>query len=94
MLACGMTAAELRPLVLNLPPEERRRLANEVWDSLADEGEDGEEPVTPAAIEKWILEELERRVEEFDKNPESGLTWEQVEHNILTRHAARQKQRS
>ncbi len=54
-----------------LPLPERIELAEALWESITDEGH--EPPLTSAQAE-----ELERRLEEYRRNPSSGIPWEQV----------------
>jgi len=54
-----------------LPLPERIVLAEALWESIADEGH--EPPLTPAQAE-----ELERRLAEHRRNPQTGIPWEQV----------------
>ncbi|MFZ4802934.1 MAG: addiction module protein, partial [Chlorobium sp.] len=44
---------------------------------------------TPEEISatQWQLDELDRRSAEYAKNPSSGIPWEEVKHNILSRSA-------
>jgi putative addiction module component (TIGR02574 family) len=58
-----------------LPPDERAEIASRLWDSAVDEG------WRPQPSEE-LLAELRRRLEAFDANPSSGLTWEQVVESI------------
>ena len=54
-----------------LPLPERIELAEALWEDIAEEGYDP--PLTPAqAIE------LDRRLEEHRRNPQTGIPWEQV----------------
>ena len=68
---------ELRAAVFALPAEERRKLAEELLDSVSDE-------VPP--IPQWQIDELERREAFLLANPDSLLTWEQVEEYVRNRH--------
>ena len=68
---------ELRAAVFALPADERRKLAEELLDSVPDD--DG-----PAA--QWQIDELERRDAFLRANPDSLLTWEQVEEHVRSRH--------
>ena len=54
-----------------LPLPERIDLAEALWESITDEGH--EPPLTPAQAE-----ELDRRLEEHRRNPQTGIPWEQV----------------
>lgn len=62
---------ELVAEILTLPASERIRLVEAIWDSIA---------AAPEAIEltQWQKEELDRRPSEFDANPESGVTLEEL----------------
>ena len=57
--------------MLELPLEERLRLVEAVWDSIS---------VLPDAIPltAWQREELDRRLTEYETNPDSGITMEEV----------------
>ena len=54
-----------------LPLPERIDLAEALWESITDEGH--EPPLPPAQAE-----ELDRRLEEHRRNPQTGIPWEQV----------------
>jgi putative addiction module component (TIGR02574 family) len=54
-----------------LPLPERIHLAEALWESITDEGH--EPPLTPAQAQ-----ELDRRLEEHRRNPQTGIPWEQV----------------
>ncbi len=54
-----------------LPVEERIEIASRLWDGAVDEG------WVPKPSEE-LLAELRRRLANFDANPSSGVTWEQV----------------
>ena len=54
-----------------LPLPERIHLAEALWESIADEGH--EPAITPAQAE-----ELEQRLAEHRRNPQTGIHWEQV----------------
>jgi putative addiction module component (TIGR02574 family) len=56
-------------------PEERLRLLEQLWDSLSDD--DG--PLTPAQ-----REELDRRLDELDRDGPSGIPWEEVLRRLKT----------
>ena len=59
----------LRDEILQLPPSERLKLVEEIWDSLA---------ATPGnvPIPDWHKDELDRRLDEPTPGP--GESWEQV----------------
>jgi putative addiction module component (TIGR02574 family) len=68
-----MSATEIVEQIRKLPPEERR----EVIEHLRDEFAEVDDELTPEQAA-----ELDRRVEEFRKNPKAGVPWEQVRAKI------------
>ena len=68
--------SELLKQALQLPPAERLKLADEIYRSIdleiADEG-----------IHPDLLSELERRDAEYEANPSSGFTLEEVEKSLF-----------
>ena len=60
------------------PVGERVRLVQDVWDRLPDQG-DGPE------LTGEMKAELDRRIEEMDRNPDSGIPWEVVKARVLAR---------
>ncbi|MHB1099535.1 MAG: addiction module protein [Burkholderiales bacterium] len=61
--------------ILELPVQERIRLVELIWDSVA---------AVPEAIEvsSELRAELESRLREFEANPEEGYSWEQVKSRL------------
>jgi putative addiction module component (TIGR02574 family) len=61
--------------ILELPVQERIRLVELIWDSVA---------AVPDAVElsPALKAELELRLAEFEANPESGYSWDQVKSRI------------
>ncbi|MBY0475960.1 MAG: addiction module protein [Nitrosomonas sp.] len=61
--------------ILQLPVQERIRLVELIWDSVA---------AVPEAVEisPELRTELEARLAEFEKNPEAGFSWEQVKSHL------------
>ena len=57
--------------ILGLPLDERLELVEAIWDSIS---------VLPDAIPltPWQREELDRRLAEYEANPDSGITMEEV----------------
>lgn len=57
--------------ILALPVEERVRLVEAIWDSIS---------AVPEALplSQWQREELDRRLAEFEADPEAGSTLEEV----------------
>jgi putative addiction module component (TIGR02574 family) len=64
-----MAPDALRDQIMRLPPAERLRLVEDIWDSLT---------VSPdeVPVPGWHREELERRL--ADPSEEATLTWEQI----------------
>ena len=62
---------ELVAEILALPVQERVRLVEAIWDSIS---------AVPEALPltQWQREELDRRLAEFEANPEAGSTLEDV----------------
>lgn len=61
---------------MRLPPEERLKLIEEVWESLA---------ANPASLPSSSsqLEELERRRERYLANPDSLIDWQEMKSRLL-----------
>jgi len=60
-----------------LPLDERIQLVEDLWDSIAEETSENTFPVTPE-----LTEELDRRLAEYEANPNAALTWEEVRGRI------------
>lgn len=61
--------------ILELPVQERIRLVELIWESIA---------AIPEAVEVTpeVKAELEKRLKEFEANPEAGYSWEQVKSHL------------
>ncbi|WP_415879456.1 addiction module protein [Methylomonas sp. TEB] len=61
--------------ILELPLQERIQLVELIWDSVA---------AVPESVEvsPELKAELERRMIEFERNPESGYSWDQVKSRL------------
>lgn len=68
----GMVAKNLINDVLALPPADRLELVQRLWDSLLDDPDSL--PLTEAQ-----KKELDKRYEDYLRNPDEGSTWEEVE---------------
>ena len=62
--------------ILELPVPERIRLVELIWDSIA---------AVPEAVpvSEELKAELDRRLAEFEANPEGGSPWEDVRQRIV-----------
>jgi len=62
--------------ILELPVPDRVRLIEMIWDSIT---------AVPEAlpISDDLKAELDRRLAEFESNPEAGLPWEEVRKRIV-----------
>ena len=61
--------------ILQLPVQERIRLVELIWDSVA---------AVPEAVDisPELKIELEARLAEFEENPDAGFSWEQVKSRL------------
>ncbi len=68
-----------RESVFDLSPAEKLQLIEDLWDSLV---------ATPDAVpvHDWQKEELARRETNLAKNPQSAVTWEEIEREVRSRH--------
>lgn len=73
--------ATLKQEISSLSRAEKILLVEDLWDEIAQD-EDAE-PVSPA-----LAAELNRRLEEFRRNPESGIPWSEVKRQLLGRNDA------
>lgn len=66
--------------IATLSPEERLKLLEQLWDSLSS---------TPNAVPltKPQQQELDRRLDELDREGPSGIPWEEVQRRISSRRA-------
>jgi putative addiction module component (TIGR02574 family) len=62
---------ELIAEILALPVEDRVRLVEAIWDSIS---------AVPEALPltEWQKQELDRRLDDLEKNPDAGSTLEEV----------------
>ena len=70
-----MDTINLAP-VLQLPVQERIRIVEAIWDSVADSAHEVE-------LQPWQAEELDRRVAEFETNPTEGIPWDEVKRRVM-----------
>lgn len=64
--------------VLELPVAERLRLVEAIWDSIAQ---------APEALHLTEAQraELDRRLDDYDRDPDAGSVWSEVKESILNR---------
>ncbi len=77
-----MSAAELIEKIRPMPTQEKRALVEQIWQEFGDELGWVDPDLTPEQIA-----ELDRRMAEFEKNPNSGIPLKQIEKEIKTRFA-------
>lgn len=65
--------------IFDLSPSEKLQLVEDLWDDLASTPED-------VPIHDWQKEELARRKANLLKNPASGLSWEEIQRRVRSRH--------
>lgn len=65
--------------IFNLSPPEKLQLVEDLWDDLA---------ATPAdvPVHEWQKKELDRRKFNLMKNPDSGLSWDEVKRRVRSRY--------
>ena len=64
--------------ILSLPVDERIRLVEDIWDSIA-----AERDALPLSAEH--KDELDRRLEELDADPSSGVPWDEARKRYFDR---------
>jgi len=64
----------------DLSPDEKLQLIEVLWDDLSANPDQ-------VPVHQWQKEKLDRRKESLKKNPDLGLSWEDVEKRIRERHA-------
>lgn len=69
-----MSMIDVKP-VLELPVEERIRIVEQIWDSVADDAQH-------VALEAWQAAELDRRIAEFEVDPAAGVPWSEVKRRV------------
>ncbi len=73
-------------ILRRLSVAERLQVVEDLWDSIAQDAPDEALPITPE-----LAAELDRRLAEHERDPNSALSWEDVRAAIL--HPARQRNR-
>lgn len=65
--------------VFDLTPAEKLQLVEDLWDDLAASPED-------VPVHEWQMLELERRKDNLQSKPGSGLSWEEVKRRVRSRY--------
>jgi putative addiction module component (TIGR02574 family) len=72
-----MTKAAIARLALELPIDDRRDLAQTLWDSSS--------PPADFEVTPELRELLDARLREAEIHPEEGITWEEMKARLLKR---------
>ena len=75
-----MSAAELIEKMRPMPTEEKRAFLERVWEEFGEELGWVDPDLSPEQAA-----ELDRRLAEFERNPHSGIPWEQVKADMRER---------
>ena len=65
--------------IFDLSPAEKLQLVEDLWDDLAANIEN-------VPIHDWQIREVERRRANLEKNPSSGVLWEDVKRRIRNKY--------
>ena len=77
-----MTIEQLEAEALSLPIRDRIRLAQELWESIIPDLE-ADPDLLPLSEEQ--VQELERRLAEHERYPDSAVPWEEVRSRLRAR---------
>jgi putative addiction module component (TIGR02574 family) len=66
-----MSKSEVEAALLALPLAERIEVAEHLWASIEEETESGDLPAWQASL-------LDERLADLERNPEDGLSWDEV----------------
>jgi putative addiction module component (TIGR02574 family) len=80
------TAKKLLEQILTLSEDDRVAITDAVWKSLGEESQDELWAGNGPTIDPEFRAELERRMDEAEKHPESLLSWEQVKAELEARY--------
>lgn len=61
--------------ILEMSVAERLRIVEDIWDSIAADSKD-------LKISDELRLELDRRLEAYENDPESGVTWEELDNRL------------
>jgi putative addiction module component (TIGR02574 family) len=73
----------LRDQVMQLPPEERLELMDEIWDSIHPPG--SARPGEPFVLTQELKVELDRRLAEHKADPSTAIPYEDVRDRLWSR---------
>jgi putative addiction module component (TIGR02574 family) len=62
--------------IVEMPIEERVRLVEDIWDSIAELPES-------VPVPEWHKDELEKRLDAYRANPKEGSPWYEVRERLL-----------
>ncbi|MEX0703014.1 MAG: addiction module protein [Planctomycetales bacterium] len=65
--------------VFDLTPPEKLQLVEDLWDDLAASPDD-------VPVHEWQKDELARRKKNLKSQPASGLSWDEVQRRVRSRH--------
>jgi putative addiction module component (TIGR02574 family) len=75
----------------SLTVQERLRLIDELWLSIAEDAERGDELAMQALdldrpLDPEVIAELERRADELEKDPSKGVRWEDLRDELRRKY--------
>lgn len=76
----SLSVDQLEAEALNLPADQRARLAEALWESIAREARTNAE-VLPLGDEERA--ELDRRLADYEAHPETSVSWDEVKAKLL-----------
>ena len=74
-----MTRSELVAELLKLDAEERMQAAEELWESVTND------PAAPHGLSDEQVKEIERRIEEHERDPSTAIPWDVVRARLRSR---------
>jgi putative addiction module component (TIGR02574 family) len=75
-----MSAAEIIERMRELPAEQKRKVVEQIWAEFGNELGWVDPDLTPEQAA-----ELDRRLDNFEKNPHEGVSWEQLQADLRNR---------
>ena len=74
----------LRDQVMQLPPDERRELIEDLWDSIHPPG--SARPGEPFVLTEEQKAELDRRLADYERDPSRAIPWEVVRERLRAKY--------